>query len=168
MWTYPGAVGNELDGFGRFGLESRFQRAVAAERARLGDGPFLLITQVSVLDLDGLADHLRLEAGFAELPAARAESSRLFARLCEDAPAGPEWRPEAISHVPAPLANDVPEVRLIEQHGQRMKHTGGFHADTRIVQLLEIDSAPLVGEPLFRALRWSHDLVQYLLGLDAP
>jgi hypothetical protein len=154
-------------GFGRYASEPRFQRAIANERARLGDGPFLIITQLSELDVDGFWDRLTLVAGFAELSVARVEALRSFERSCADAPDGDEWTLEPIGRIPSPLALDVPGVRLVEQHGRRLKHRGGFHADTRVVQLLEIHPAPLVGEPLFRGLNWSHDLASYFLGLPA-
>jgi hypothetical protein len=155
-------------GFGRSSSEPRFQRAIASERARLGDGPFLIVTQLSELDIDGFWDRVRLVAGFEELSVARLEAQRLFDELCADAPDGPEWRLEPILHsIPSPLAAGVPEVQLIAEHGRRVKHSGSFDADTRVVQLLEIHPAPLVGEPLFRAFNWSYDLVHYFLGVPA-
>lgn len=151
-----------MNDFGRYAAVPKFQHAIAAERERLGDGPFLIVTQIAELDRDGCWDKLKLVASFAELSVARASALHIFDRICAEGPTGAEWKSQPIRSLPSPLVTDT-NVKLVEQHGRRLS-IDAFYADTRVVQLLEIHPAPVVGEALFRAFDWSHDLVTYFLG----
>ena len=47
------------------------------------------------------------------------------------------------------------------ERGIERKDSGGFNAETRIVQLLEIAEPPIVGVSLFRALHFADELARY-------
>jgi hypothetical protein len=147
--------------FGRFAEEPRFVAALAAERARLGDGPYLVLSQVRELDLDGYQDGIELIASFADERAARAAMSDALRAM--PARGDHTWVAESTFSLPIELDLDVAGVVLVAALGGKRTAPGGFEAETRVVQLLRIVTPPVVGEPLFRACRYSHDLVDYFL-----
>ena len=134
------------------GLEA----GIANARAQFGDGPYLLLEQARSLDIDGFGDTLSLLSAHADLDDARTALDRAFARACETLPDGAIWHDEQSSAV----VELAPEhgVTLVEQRAIKRKDATGFNAETRVVQLLAVAQPPVIGEPLFRALRYADEL----------
>ncbi len=137
-------------------------RAIDRARAAFGDGPYVAVAQVRELDVDGYADSLALIACPRELDGACARVRDEFVRLCARAVDEPSWHDEPTLTLPVELA-PVDGVRLVVQHARKRKDASGFNADTRAVQLLEIATPPVIGEPLFRALRHADELWHWLV-----
>jgi hypothetical protein len=138
---------------------STFERAVARERARLGDGPYLVISQDYDLDPDGIDLFVSLVEAHAERERALAGASELFAEMCSWAPPWPEDPRGPSGHI---VIVPQPEVELVVEHARRVQEVDLSAAATWVVQVLKIQPPPVVGAPLFRALAWSDDLADSL------
>jgi hypothetical protein len=140
--------------------DAELQRGIEAARIRFGDGPYLLVSQTRLLDIDGFADSLALVSSHADVASGRDALAREFSRLCE-ASYDPAWSDEDPSSVPVAVA-DINEVRLVEERRIKRKDESRFNAYTHAVQLLEISHPPVIGEPLFRALGYADELATFL------
>jgi hypothetical protein len=129
------------------GLDRGIERA----RAKLGDGPFLVLVHARSLDIEGMTDAIELVSAHADLAEARAALEAAFVRTVEQVPDDVSW-------------HDDPTfgIRLVEQRAFKRKDGSGFNAETRIVQLLEANAPPVIGEPLFRALHYADELALHL------
>jgi hypothetical protein len=135
-------------------------RGIARARIKLGDGPFLVLVHARSLDIAGMTDAVELVSAHAELAEAKAALATAFTRTREQVPDDVSWHDEPPN---VDVAIDPAlGIRLVEQRGFKRKDSSGFNAETRIVQLLEADSPPVIGEPLFRALHYADELALHL------
>ena len=131
-------------------------RGIEVARARFGDGPYPLVLHARSLDIDGYSDRITLLSSHADLGEARTALERAFARECAELRDDVSWHDE-----PPNLVADLdPDhgVILGEQCAITRKDGSGFRAETRVVQLFEIATPPVIGEALFRALRYVDEL----------
>ena len=131
-------------------------RAIVAARAHFGDGPYVVLTEISSLDYDGYHDTLYFTSHttLADAQAALEREEVAFDLL-------PEWPPQTHVRVPCEI-RDVDGVRVLDQNGAAVKDDTGYNAEARSVFLLEVPP-PVVGEPLFRALNYCPELAMFLL-----
>ncbi|MBA3499196.1 MAG: hypothetical protein M4D80_18915 [Myxococcota bacterium] len=138
------------------GLDRGIERA----RAKLGDGPYLVLVHARSLDIEGMTDAIELVSAHSDIAEARIATANAFVRTCQQVPDDPSWHDEPPN---IDVAIDAKlGIRLVEQRGFKRKDGSGFHAETRIVQLLEADAPPVIGEPLFRALHYADELALHL------
>jgi hypothetical protein len=138
------------------GLERGIERA----REKFGDGPYLIVVHARSLDIDGIMDTFELRSSHADLDEARVTLERTFQREVSELVVDDTWHNEPPSVAVA--FDPVHGVRLVTERGIKRKDSTGFNAETRIVQLLEIATPPVIGEPLFRALGYPDELAFHL------
>jgi hypothetical protein len=138
------------------------QQAIQKARATFV-GRYLVISQVRELDFDGYGDSLELVMATDDLAEAQKRLDEEFTRLWQHSRSGAAWVEDPEYAIGVVFDSAVAGVRVIAERGRKVKD-GGYNADTRVVQILEIDERPTIGEPLFRAMGYAEELYYFLLG----